>query len=159
MRMSEKGLKLLKKHEGLRLRAYDDLQPGRTLHPGDPVIGTVTIGYGHIKTAVPGMEITEAEALELLKEDLLRFENGVHDLTDHMALEQHEFDALVSFAFNVGLGALEQSTLLRYLLEDNKRDAADEFRRWVFSKGRKLAGLERRRLDERDLFLGRAVAA
>lgn len=158
MQMSEKGLKLLKKHEGLRLRAYDDLRPGDRLSPGDPVVGTVTVGYGHVRTAYVGQEITEAAALELLKEDLRRFENGVHALTDHMELEQHEFDALVSFAFNVGLGALEQSTLLAKLLQGDRRGAAEEFGRWVYSKGRKLEGLVRRRLDERDRFLGLAVA-
>lgn len=164
MKMSDRGIKLLKKHEGLRLRAYDDLQPGSDLQPGDPVVGTVTIGYGHVKTAVPGMAITEAQAEALLREDLHRFEVGVAALTAEAPkpLEQHEFDALVSFAFNVGLGALEQSTLLRKLLTDvqpySRHEIADEFLRWVHSKGRKLPGLERRRGDERDVFLGYAIA-
>jgi len=165
MRISDRALALLKKHEGLRLRAYDDLRPGETLHPGDSVVGTVTIGYGHIRTAEPGMEITEKEAERLLRQDLKRFEAGVLSLTAEYPREsgllQNEFDALVSFAFNVGLGALEQSTLLRKLLawpEYSKEEIADEFLRWVYSKGRVLPGLKQRRSDERDVFLGYSIA-
>lgn len=165
MKISDRALGLLKKHEGLRLRAYDDLRPGVTLHPGDSVVGTVTIGYGHIRTAEPGMEITEKEAERLLREDLKRFEAGVRALTAEYprkgGLLQCEFDALVSFAFNVGLGALEQSTLLTKLLafpEYPKVEIADEFLRWVYSKGRKLPGLEKRRADERDVFLGYSIS-
>jgi lysozyme len=165
MKISDRALALLKKHEGLRLRAYDDLRPGENLEPGDPIVGTVTIGYGHVRTAKPGMEITGKEAEELLREDLKRFEAGVTALTAEYprkgGLLQYEFDALVSFAFNVGLGALEQSTLLAKLLafpEYPKEEIADEFLRWVYSKGRKLRGLEQRRSDERDVFLGYCVA-
>jgi lysozyme len=160
MRISDRALALLKKHEGLRLRAYDDLRPGQNLEPGDEVVGTVTVGYGHVRTAEPGMEITAKEAEALLREDLRRFEAGVTSLTAEVPdLEQNEFDALVSFAFNVGLGALEQSTLLTKLLRgDPRTEVAGEFLRWVYSKGRKLRGLEQRRADERDVFLGYCVA-
>jgi len=160
MKISDRALALLKKHEGLRLKAYDDLRPYSVLEPGDEVVGTVTIGYGHVRTAEPGMEITAKEAEALLREDLRRFEAGVTALTGEVAdLKQHEFDALVSFAFNVGLGALEQSTLLTKLLRgDPRKEVADEFLRWVYSKGRKLRGLEQRRADERDVFLGYCVA-
>ena len=150
----------VRRAEGLRLHAYDDLRPYHLLTPEDEVIGTVTIGYGHVRTAKPGMEITAKEAEALLREDLRRFEAGVTALTGEVAdLKQHEFDALVSFAFNVGLGALEQSTLLTKLLRgDPRKEVADEFLRWVYSKGRKLRGLEQRRADERDVFLGYCVA-
>jgi len=162
MQVSDRALALLKKHEGLRLRAYDDLRPGETLEPGNDVVGTVTIGYGHTRTAEAGMEITEKEAERLLREDLRRFEAGVTALTVELEdLKQNEFDALVSFAYNVGLGALAQSTLLTKLLawpRYSKVEIADEFLRWVYSKGRKLKGLEKRRADERDVFLGYCIA-
>lgn len=163
MKVSDRALALLKKHEGLRLRAYDDLRPGEDLVPGDSVVGTVTIGYGHTRTAKVGQKITQVEAECLLRDDLKRFEAGVTALTaEKEDLKQHEFDALVSFAFNVGLGALEQSTLLQKLLTTappySKEEIADEFLRWVYSKGRKLRGLEQRRGDERDVFLGYCVS-
>lgn len=164
MQISDKGLKLIKKHEGLRLQAYDDLRPREPIMPGDPVVGTVTIGYGHTATAKPGQRITARRAEQLLREDLRRFEAGVEALIVecplHGGLKQHEFDALVSFAFNVGLGALDQSDLLTKLLSMPpypKQEIADEFLRWVYSRGRKLKGLENRRADERDMFLGYAV--
>jgi lysozyme len=154
MRMSERGIAFLKDHEQLRLRAYDDLEPWRVLEPGGVVHGTVTIGWGHTRTAEPGMEISERYAEELLRRDLEPMERGVRRLLDGQIIEQHEFDALVSFAFNVGLGALEQSTLLAKLRAGApKREVAQEFHRWVYSKGQRLAGLERRRADEANIFL------
>lgn len=152
--MSQAGIELLKHHEELRLRAYDDLAPWRELHPGDMVYGTVTIGYGHTRTAEAGMEITREEADRLLSKDLQPIEHGVFRMTEEAELTQNEFDALVSFAFNVGLGALDQSTLLRKLLAGHPREeVAAEFHRWVYSKGKRLSGLERRRRDEANVFL------
>lgn len=152
--ISTAGIEFIKAHEQLRLAAYDDFRPMRKLEPGDEVLGTVTIGWGHIKTAKPGMVITEREAEELLRADLKKFIEGVDRNTDHLELKQHEFDALVSFAFNVGLGALRKSTLLRLLYEGAPReDVAEQFHRWVFSKGVRLEGLAKRRKDEANLFL------
>jgi lysozyme len=154
--VSTNGVALLKAHEGLRLRAYDDLRPNVKLREGDDVEGTVTIGYGHTRTARPGQEITESEAELLLRRDLAHFERGVHKLAHEcrVCLQQHEFDALVSFAYNVGLKALEDSTLWARVCEGKIKEAADEFLRWRFSKGRELPGLVKRRIDERSLFLG-----
>jgi lysozyme len=158
MRTSNEGLALIKKHEGLRLRAYDDLRPNSVLVAGDTVVGTVTIGYGHTKTAKAGMVINTQRAHELLADDLRATETYVHDLTDAIDLKQHEFDALVSFTFNVGVGALSQSTLLRLLLEGDRYGAAEQFERWVYSKGRRLPGLIKRRDDERSMFLGLPIS-
>lgn len=154
MRMSDSGIAFLKAHEQLRLRAYDDLRPHERLDRGNVVYGTVTIGWGHTRTAEPGMEISEHYAEELLRRDLEPIERGVRNLLDGQIVSQNEFDALVSFAFNVGLGALEQSTLLAKHRDGAPREeVAAEFHRWVYSKGRRLAGLERRRADEANIFL------
>jgi lysozyme len=155
-RPSERAIDIIKHHEGLRLHAYDDLDPHKRLREGDEVKGTVTIGYGHTKTARPGMEINEGEATCLLRQDLSDATKGVNRLIENSKLEvyQHQFDALVSFAFNVGVKALEDSTLLRLFLEGKIDEAADEFLRWRYSNGQELPGLAKRRIDERSLFLG-----
>ena len=130
--MGNLGLALLKSFEGCKLTAY--------LCPA----GVLTIGYGstgpHVK---PGMTITQAEADALLQQDLERFEKAVVDLID-VPLDQCEFDATVSFSFNVGTGALADSTLRRRLNagEDKATVFAQELPRWT-SGG--MAGLVRRR--------------
>ncbi|WP_324807246.1 lysozyme [Sphingomonas sp. LY29] len=142
-RISDKGLALVKVSEGLRLGAYRC--------PAD----VPTIGYGstgaHVKM---GMTITEAEAEKLLLEDLSRFEKGVAEMGGKMT--QGEFDALVSFAFNLGLGALSNSTLLKKHKAGDRKGAALEFKRWVNAGGRKLPGLVKRREAERKLYTGEA---
>ena len=117
MRTSDAGVEMIKAHEGLVLMAYPDPGTG-----GEPW----TIGYGHTKNVQPGMMITEERAEDLLREDLRAFEEAVHRLLP-ISFSQSEFDALVSFAFNVGAYALETSTLRKRLL-------ADEPRCWVYQK-------------------------
>ena len=130
--MGNLGLALLKSFEGCRLEAYTC------------PAGVLTIGYGstgpHVK---PGMTITQAEADALLQQDLERFEKAVVELIT-VPLDQCEFDALVSFAFNCGAGALSESTLRRRLNagEEKARVIAEELPRWT-NNG--LAGLVRRR--------------
>jgi lysozyme len=140
-RISQKGIDLIKTCEGLRFRAYKD------------PIGVVTIGYGHTKTAEMGQIITEKQAEELLRADLRNFEEGVVSRVLG-TLKQCEFDALVSFAFNVGLGNLGKSTLLKRVNMGNMDAAADEFLRWNRAGGKVLKGLTIRRKAERRLFLG-----
>lgn len=141
MHISEKGLDLIKKYEGLKLTAY--LCPANVW----------TIGYGstgkHVKQ---GMTITEEEAEQLLKDDVSRFEDCINDGID-VELTQEEFDALVCFAFNVGCGAFMGSTLRKLINEGKKTAAAQQFLRWDKAGGKVLAGLARRRADERALFL------
>ena len=139
MKTSPKGITLIKEFEGLRLKAYKC--------PG----GVWTIGYGHTTGVKPGMVISEAQAEEDLKADLIAFERYLNGLG--LALNQNQFDALVSFIYNVGTGNFSNSTLLRKV-RANPRDNSimDEFLRWVYSKGRVLPGLQRRRLAEMKLY-------
>ena len=157
MRISDNGIALIKAHEGLRLRSYDDLQPHVNLTQASPIEGTVTIGYGHTKTAEVGMVISPGEAERLLRDDVRHFEAGLNKLIAECQVEslgQHQYDALISFAYNVGLKALADSTLWAKLLLGRYAEAAEEFLRWRYSKGRELPGLVKRRMDERSMFLG-----
>lgn len=142
MKTSQRGVDLIKTFEGLKLTAY--LCPANVW----------TIGYGTTRGVQKGMTITAAEAERLLRADLAVFEAGVSKAVK-VPLEQHEFDALVSFAYNVGLGAFQKSTLLRLLNAGDKAGAAKQFDRWNKAGGKVLAGLTRRREAERKLFEGK----
>ena len=143
MRTSEAGLDLIRESEGCRLTAYPDPASG-----GDPW----TIGYGHTGADVtPGKVITQDEAERLLEEDVDTFERGVMRLVK-VGLTQGQFDALVCFSFNLGLGALQQSTLLRLLNTGDYDGAAAQFLRWDKAGGRVMAGLTKRREAEKELF-------
>ena len=138
--LSKAGIDLIKRFEGLRLAAYLD------------AVGVPTIGYGHTRTVETGQKITEAQAEALLKGDVTHFEQAVNALVK-LEINQHEFDARVSFAFNVGADALRRSTLLRMLNEGQRQAAADQFLRWDKAGGHVLPGLTARRQAERSLFL------
>ena len=130
---------MIKEFEGLRLKAYKC--------PG----GVWTIGYGHTAGVKPGMVITKAQAEEYLKADLIAFERYLNGLG--LALNQNQFDALISFIYNVGTGNFSNSTLLRKVRANPQDNSImDEFLRWVYSKGRVLPGLQRRRLAEMKLY-------
>lgn len=121
--------------------------------------GVWTIGFGHTgPDVVEGKRITLQEAEELLRGDLVEVERRVQQLVT-APLTQGQFDALVSFAYNVGLGALERSTLLRKLNAEDYRGAAAQFAVWTKSTGRELPGLVRRRREERAMFEEVAVDA
>ena len=139
MNTSPKGIALIKEFEGLRLKAYQC--------PG----GVWTIGYGHTADVKPGIVISKAQAEEYLKADLIAFERYLNGLG--LALNQNQFDALVSFIYNVGTGNFSNSTLLRKVRANPQENSImDEFLRWVYSKGRVLPGLQRRRLAEMKLY-------
>lgn len=142
MKLSQKGLDLIKEFEGLRLKAYSD------------VGGVPTIGYGTTGPDIKlGMEITQTEAEDLLRSDVEVFEQGVSNLVK-VAINQNEFDALVSFSYNVGLTALQSSTLLRLLNDNSDRSVvASQFLRWDKVGNKSVEGLLRRRKAEKDLFL------
>jgi len=140
--ISEKGLQLVKNFEGCRLTAYFD------------AVGVLTIGWGHTGVDVtPGKTITQEQAEEMLLSDLGRFERGVETAVV-VGITQGQFDALVSFAYNLGLGALRESTLLRKLNMGDYIGAADEFGKWVHAGSQVLPGLVRRRAAEAALFSG-----
>lgn len=143
MKTSDKGIALIKEFEGCRLTAYPDPGTG-----GEPW----TIGYGHTGGIKKGDVITQAQADEYLRADLVKFEGGVTKLVT-TSLTQGEFDALVSFSYNNGLGNLKTSTLLRKLNAGDKPGAANEFPRWCHAAGKEMPGLVRRRAAERALFL------
>ena len=140
MNLSNNGKKLIKKHEGCRLKAYKCPR------------GVWTIGYGHTNNVRPDDVITQDEAEELLKRDLKVHEDNVKRVVK-IALTQNQFDALVSFEYNVGYGAFANSTLLKLLNAGNYNGASKQFERWVYAGDRVLEGLVKRRKAERELFL------
>lgn len=139
-KISQKGIDLIKKFEGCELQAY--------LCPA----GVWTIGYGHTAGVYSGMKITAAKAEAYLKADLVEFENSVNNLVK-VKITQNMFDALVSFAFNLGSGSLANSTLLAQLNKGNVKMAANEFDKWIYADGKILPGLVDRRAAEKKLFL------
>lgn len=148
MQTSDKGIALIKQFEGCRLIAYPD--PGTGGAPW-------TIGYGWTqpvdgKPVRPGMTIDQATADRLLKTGLVSYENDVSRLVK-VKLSQDQFDALVSFTYNLGSRSLSTSTLLSKLNAGDYAGAADEFPRWNKAGGKVLNGLTRRREAERALFL------
>jgi lysozyme len=132
---------VIKKFEGLRLKAYKC------------PAGVYTIGYGHTENVCADSEISELMADQILRKDLEKFEQAINDLD--LPLLQCEFDALVSFVFNVGIGNFNKSTLKKLLLQKKFFYAAKEFDKWVFAGGKKLPGLQNRRNKERKIFEGR----
>ena len=148
--ISEQGINLIKKFEGLAKVDTDGM-----VVPYRCSANVLTIGYGHTGSDVySGKEITEDEAVELLRKDLWRFEDAVSGLIT-VPLSQGEYDALVSFAFNCGEGALEHSTLRRRLNGgDEKRPVfLEELPKWVNGPDGPLPGLVRRREAEIQLAL------
>lgn len=144
MKTSPKGIALIKSAEGLRLKAYPD--PGTGGLPW-------TIGYGSTSGVTRNMVITETQAEQMLAEDLVRFERIVERLV-RVPVTQTQFDALVSFTYNVGEGNFTKSTLLRKLNAGDTAGAAEQFSRWVHAGGKVLPGLVKRRAAERAMFLG-----
>lgn len=146
MKLSPKGIDLIKQFEGFRPRAY--------LCPA----GVPTIGYGSTLYAngkpvkLTDLAITEHIALDLLKATLVKYENAVFRYVQ-VNINQNQFDALVSFAYNLGNAALLGSTLLRKLNAGQYLQASNEFKKWVFADGKKLDGLVKRREAERALFV------
>lgn len=144
--MRTQNIDKIKNHEQLRLTAYL------------PTKNDVwTIGWGHTKTARQGMVITEAQAEQLLRQDLAWVEDTIKKLVK-VPLEQNQFDALASLIFNIGGGAFAKSTVLRKLNAGDYKGAADAFLMWDKQRDRqtgqmtRLRGLTIRRNEERALF-------
>jgi len=146
MKLSPKGYELIKKYEGFVSKPYLD------------AVGVPTIGYGNTyypdgrKVTLQDNSINEQEATMLLGFIVSEFENGVDGLVNK-PLKQCQFDALVSFAYNLGLGALKQSSLLSRV-NNNPENAyiPNEFTRWVKAGGKELKGLAKRRVEEANIY-------
>lgn len=141
MNYSAEGLKLTERFEGCKLEAYLDS------------VGVPTIGYGHTRGVKMGTTCTQEQAEKWLSEDIQAAVDGVNKLVK-VAITQGQFDALVDFAFNLGVGALGKSTLLRLTNAGDFKAASPEFLRWNKAGGKELAGLTKRREAERRLFDG-----
>ena len=149
MKTSDKGIDFIKRHEALRLNAYLD------------AVGVWTIGYGHTGGVNGGDAISEKQAEEFLRADLATAERALN--STRLQLNQNQFDALVSFIFNVGVGRPKShpkgpagflgSTLLIKARHDvNDPAIRKEFERWIYAGGKILNGLIRRRKEEADLY-------
>lgn len=148
MQVSDAGIELIKSFEGFRANAYPDPKSG-----GDPW----TVGYGTTKfpsgrPVKKGDYVTPAQAEMYLREDVKKFANSVDALVT-VPLKQCQYDALVSFVYNLGATNFRNSTLLKKLNAKDYKGAADEFLRWVSPGSSVEAGLRRRRTAERSLFL------
>ena len=142
MKMSAAGLDTVKEFEGLRLKAYKC------------PAGVWTIGYGATEPPVkPTDEITKEEACARLERDLVRYEDGVKRLVQ-IGITQNQFDALVDFAYNAGVGALAKSTLLKKVNAGKFDEVPAEFMKWTKGGGKELPGLVRRRRAEVKLWRG-----
>lgn len=142
MRMSETGLSLIRHFEGFSATPYRC------------PAGYLTIGYGHV--LAPGEDfqlIDHAKAGHLLQQDVKQAEQAVAALIE-VALRPHQFDALVSFTFNLGSGALQRSTLRRVVNRGEHDEVPAQLQRWVFAGGRRLPGLVCRRHAESRLYQG-----
>lgn len=145
MHVSPSGVDLICNFEGLRLKAYDD------------GVGVWTIGFGTTKypngiRVKKGDTCTLDQAKAYMQNDLKSFEQTVNN-TVKVPLNQNQFDALVSLAYNIGSTAFKNSTLVRQLNEGNYKAAANQFNVWVNAGGKRMQGLVNRRAAERTLFL------
>jgi lysozyme len=147
--VSKAAIALIKHHEGVRNRPYRC--PANLWTCG---VGHL-IGDGKHLPDSWNRTFTEAEIDGLLKSDLRRFELGVHKMLPNVPLRQHEFDAIISFCFNLGLGCFQRSTLRQALLRGDKKAAMESLVKYCRAGGKILRGLQIRRLDERALFEGK----
>jgi lysozyme len=144
---SEKGLALIKYFEGVRAKPYKC------------PAGYWTVGVGHLITRSAELpdswnrELEPNEIDEILKKDLVKFENGVLRLLHPKQPTQSEFDALVSFSFNLGLGCFQRSTVRSAFKRDDKKRAGEVLLKYCYAGGRKLKGLIRRRIAEHALLM------
>ena len=139
MRCSQEGLELIKKFEGCKLKSYKCSA------------GVWTIGYGHTEDVKEGDIVSSQEADKLLRADVFKFERYVEDEVK-VELEQNQFDALVAWTFNLGVGNLRNSTMLKKLNNADYTSVPFEMKRWNKAGGKTLDGLVRRRQAESLLF-------
>lgn len=144
MKTSSKGIEFIKRHEGFRARAYQC------------PAGVWTIGYGHTRGVNNGDVITKEQGERFLIQDVQTAEREVN--SHGLIVNQNQFDALVSFVFNVGVGNFSRSTLLRKLkVNTNDSTISYEFSRWKNGGGKVLPGLVKRRKEEAELYFDKQV--
>ena len=139
MKTGTKGIQLIKHFEGCELEAYKC------------AAGVWTIGYGHIKGVTPESVITQEQAEQMLVEELNEYEGYINDMVT-TPLSQNQFDALVSWVYNLGGGNLKASTLLKVVNQGDFDGVPAQIMRWNKAGGKVLEGLTRRRQAEADLF-------
>jgi len=144
--VSKAGIALIKHHEGVRSRPYRCPANLWTVGVGH------LIGDGKLLPDSYNRIFTAEEIDGLLKSDLRRFELGISKMLPNVPLRQCEFDCLVSFAFNLGLGTFQRSTLRQALLRGDKKAAMESLLKYCRAGGKILKGLQTRRLDEKALF-------
>ena len=143
MKISEEGLALIKKFEGCELEAYQC------------AAGIWTIAYGRIKEVKEGHTCTQKQAEAWLDEELHEYQSYIDDMVE-VDLEQCQFDALVSWVYNLGPSNLKSSTLLKVLNNSEYDEVPEQIKRWNKAGGKVLEGLVRRREAEALLFLGKS---
>ena len=143
MKLSQRGIDLIKQFEGYSSKAYPDPATG-----GAPW----TIGYGTTNGVKPGMIITAEQAEKMLRDDVAKFESGVSSRITSPTT-QGQFDAMVSLAYNIGLGNFGKSTLLKKHNARCYTCAADQFRVWNRANGKVMNGLTKRRAAERQVYM------
>jgi lysozyme len=147
MNTSDAMRKLIEGWEGCALSAYRDM------------VGVLTIGYGHTGADVhDGETITQADADQLLSNDLHKFEVAVTGLVGTSPTTQQQFDAMVSFSYNLGSGALAESNVLKFHKAENYTAAAADFLQWDHAGGRVVEELLKRRQTEANVYLKGAYA-
>lgn len=142
MKISNNGLQLIKHFEGLVLKAYKC------------PAGVWTIGYGHTKDVQPGDEWSESNADHMLEVEMEEYEGYIHDSVT-APINQDQFDALVSWVYNLGGGNLNASTMLKVLNAGQYEEVPAQMMRWNKAGGKVLEGLTRRRQAEANLFMGK----
>ena len=142
MKLSLEGVQLIKKFEGCELTAYRCSA------------NVLTIAYGRIKEVKEGDTCTQEQAEEWLTEELLEYESYVNDMVE-VSLLQNQFDALVSWVYNLGPSNLRSSTLLKVLNSGEYKSVPEQIKRWNKAGGKVLEGLTRRRQAEALLFEGK----
>ena len=141
MKTSNQGKNLIKEAEGLRLDAYKC------------PAGVPTIGWGHTKGVKMGQHITVQQAEDLLVEDIAPIERLLNALK--INFRQEQFDALVSWIFNLGAGNFKSSTMYKLILADARdEEITDSLIRWTYSGKQQLPGLMKRRVAEANIFIG-----
>lgn len=142
MTTSQKGIDLIKSFEGCKLYAYRDS------------VGVLTIGYGTTKGVTAGMAITQKQAENFLKRDIVPLEKVLNSM--NVNFTQGQFDALISFQYNLGSGAFKSSTMYKKIVaRASDTEITDQMVKWVNAGGKPLLGLKIRRRKEANMFLGR----